>query len=742
MFSNTTNVYFATGNNSQKEFTFPFQFQTDSDVIVKILDEDGLAIETLGSLDYTITNSGLSGGKILLTFNSQVWMDVVTENLKSGYQIMIKREPFINQTTDFRNAGRFLAEQHEDRFDKQTYFDQDLQEQLDRTPKFDEFAKYDIPNFAPSLPRPVDGKFLRWNGVEGEVVNSDFGLDDLLIALQDLMETYADDGDAATLASANIYADAQDILVLDDANAYTDSELAGKANAIHTHDLSDLNESGAIPGQVVTWSGTEWAAVSPVSGVTDHSLLTGLAGDDHTQYHNDARGDARYYTETELDAGQLDNRYYTETETDALLVPKLEAADIANFETTTQLNIRDTNNRARANHTGTQTLSTLAQSGATTNQVAQWNGTNWVPATASGGVSDGDKGDVTVSGTGATWTIDNDVVTNAKAANMAANTLKGNNTGSAADPIDLTVAQTKTLLAVEPTDLVNTQTNPYNRPHESRTIAYDDTGTGGIQIKAVQPMMARTAHVAWYIPNVIATTVTSAGMTTLATQGTATGKAINNQVFEVAKAIPRIGYRVTTAATTAVAAWRASVNSYYMTGQGSAMLTAFTSSFIFGPDTGAAASAAGTLRCFAGFTNATGVATDVNPNAIGAQVVGVGARNTDTNYHIFIRAGAVDKQIIDTGIGKTLSAEDTDMFQLIIESAGGRLGDGLRITFRQLGINFSPEFTTFISGPDLPTSAQQLCPRVQYSVGGTSSVIGVSIAKFYSEQYYGAYGYL
>lgn len=29
-------------------------------------------------------------------------------------------------------------------------------------------------------------------------------------------------------------------------------------------------------------------------GVTDHGFLTGLADDDHTQYHNNARGDARY----------------------------------------------------------------------------------------------------------------------------------------------------------------------------------------------------------------------------------------------------------------------------------------------------------------------------------------------------------------------------------------------------------------------------------------------------------------
>jgi hypothetical protein len=48
-----------------------------------------------------------------------------------------------------------------------------------------------------------------------------------------------------------------------------------------------------------------------------------------------------------------------------------------------------------------------------------WNGSAFVDVAAGGGISDGDKGDVTVSGGGATWTIDAGVVTLAKMADLA-----------------------------------------------------------------------------------------------------------------------------------------------------------------------------------------------------------------------------------------------------------------------------------------------------------------------------------
>lgn len=62
--------------------------------------------------------------------------------------------------------------------------------------------------------------------------------------------------------------------------------------------------SGTIPTSqlgVGTPTGTKflkddgtWAVPDGGAGVTAHNLLTGLGSDDHTQYHNDARGDARY----------------------------------------------------------------------------------------------------------------------------------------------------------------------------------------------------------------------------------------------------------------------------------------------------------------------------------------------------------------------------------------------------------------------------------------------------------------
>ena len=49
-----------------------------------------------------------------------------------------------------------------------------------------------------------------------------------------------------------------------------------------------------------------------------------------------------------------------------------------------------------------------------------WNSLSYASGGGGGGVTDGDKGDITVSSSGATWTIDNDAVTYAKMQNVSA----------------------------------------------------------------------------------------------------------------------------------------------------------------------------------------------------------------------------------------------------------------------------------------------------------------------------------
>ena len=73
---------------------------------------------------------------------------------------------------------------------------------------------------------------------------------------------------------------------------------------------------------------------------------------------------------------------------------------------------------------------------------------NSVAEISGGGISDGDKGDITVSSSGATFTIDNDVVTFAKMQNVSTSRLLGRTTSSSGDIEELTASAVRTLLNV------------------------------------------------------------------------------------------------------------------------------------------------------------------------------------------------------------------------------------------------------------------------------------------------------
>lgn len=67
--------------------------------------------------------------------------------------------------------------------------------------------------------------------------------------------------------------------------------------AVHTHDLEGLTDTlitTPATDEILKWNGSKWVNGTSPAGVTDHGLLSGLENDDHSQYHNDIRGDLRY----------------------------------------------------------------------------------------------------------------------------------------------------------------------------------------------------------------------------------------------------------------------------------------------------------------------------------------------------------------------------------------------------------------------------------------------------------------
>jgi hypothetical protein len=73
------------------------------------------------------------------------------------------------------------------------------------------------------------------------------------------------------------------------------TQMDGKSPSTHTHNLSsivDMAITNPAINDAIKYNGSKWVNTQPT--IIDHGTLNGLSNDDHIQYFNTTRGDARY----------------------------------------------------------------------------------------------------------------------------------------------------------------------------------------------------------------------------------------------------------------------------------------------------------------------------------------------------------------------------------------------------------------------------------------------------------------
>lgn len=172
------------------------------------------------------------------------------------------------------------------------------------------------------------------------------------------------------------------------------------------------------------WNGSAW---TNFGASVDHGALAGLGDDDHTQYHNNTRGDARYFQKTEFiatSAGAGDAGKPVKTGASGRLPTSLIDDDAITF--------------AKIQNITTDRL--LGRDTAATGDVEEIQIGGGLEFTGGPGIqTSAFTGDVTKTAGGTVQTIASDAVTFAKMQNLATDTLIGRDTTGTGDPEAISV---------------------------------------------------------------------------------------------------------------------------------------------------------------------------------------------------------------------------------------------------------------------------------------------------------------
>lgn len=138
-------------------------FLQASDLLVTLIDADGVDHVQALTTDYTVSGAGnADGGSVTMLTAPAV-----------GERLRIERWVDILQPTNYPENTKFPAASHERALDRLTMIDQQQQGEIDRAPKFSETSGYKNVE----LPAPEDGKGIKWDEASGKYVNTEFDPD-------------------------------------------------------------------------------------------------------------------------------------------------------------------------------------------------------------------------------------------------------------------------------------------------------------------------------------------------------------------------------------------------------------------------------------------------------------------------------------------------------------------------------------------------------------------------------------
>ncbi|MFN3992549.1 MAG: DUF2793 domain-containing protein [Tabrizicola flagellatus] len=248
-------------------------------------------------------------------------------------------------------------------------------------------------------------------------------------------------------------------------------------------------------------------------------------------------------------------------------------------------------------------------------------------------------------------------------------------------------------------------------------------GPSGLD-SALQPLLARN-KIGMFLPHGNGTAGTQWGLTYSSTGTATTATVATTNLYSYTR---RIEYLVTTASATAVVGFRGAALQWTLGGP-SAGLGGFHNIFRWGPATGVATA---TTRAFAGMRGATTAPTDVNPSTL-TNICGMGWDSGDANIQFIHNDGTGAATKIDLGASFPRPTVDrTALYEIALFAPPGTT----QILDYEVVDLVSGAVATGTVTTDLPSTTTLLTPWSCFSVGGTSSVIGMAVISHSIESDY------